>query len=1002
MRIRPLLLSSAAAITVLLGSSFTPSSALAQKGGVLSPSSQWVVTKAGDQSGGAGTYCALARRFQSGAVLTVARNQAGESSLAVDFRSRQFNESRSIPVTLDPGAGQQRDYEIVPASDKALVVRMGADVAFFDALEKTGYLRAEIEGRSYNFDLADIEQGQGQLSACVANLVMPAAGEEEAASGDAYREEINALRRQVEALRQQNDGLRQAAQEGAASFSNDPEQDKALEALKAENARLKEVVQDYSSGDAHDKERIAALETRAQALEAENRALSGDIERSRSDTQAHFEMEMQRYQDENAALKGRLDEKSEEEGARLTSLQDDLEVSRRDNEALKARLEAAQAQLTAIQQAKKVPNDEHAEVDQEKTDQMIAVLDQKVTALDFANQRLIEDVTSAKIAVQDSEAALQALQAEKDRLAAALDDANRALESARSDKAQALEKVAAATDTAFSLEESAAQIEAAQLEVEQVRAERLKADEVAQAASQRVEELEKELERAQRENEALAAQRATLEAEKKQALAGQADDVAALKADHERLQADMAEKLLAFDQEKGELETVLTVLRQDNETLREENSGLRAALANQEVAAQQALDRLEALNAAEGGPEFEVQAMGESSPAETETLRQENLRLKADAEALEERLRSADIEKQKEMQDLARQYIRVKRLYEDSLAGQTVPKAASVNPDDTGKAGAFETKKVSATVSTLSGEPVAVSLQPVPEDTLEIKIADNDEIALTDAQRFEEGMKIHRAEVVPLLAEETKQSGLSSVGQQAQDMIAENRGDAAPATYAILPEGLVPLEEEIGEAGDADPHTEAIARVTDDISAAAIDREVNGEAFFGSAAHAVEQHPLPPSSMGEGLYRPSFALDEFLDQAQFVRPARLDVVQAASGPTILAYQWQEDKIFASAEQKPLPDAQAFDRFVMDYLQRTQARCPSANFAILPDDTAQRGDVRVDSYEVACVGSGVSSSASLLFFNKNGTFTAMAHEAPTENMEEAMALRDRLFKAITES
>ena len=85
----------------------------------------------------------------------------------------------------------------------------------------------------------------------------------------------------------------------------------------------------------------------------------------------------------------------------------------------------------------------------------------------------------------------------------------------------------------------------------------------------------------------------------------------------------------------------------------------------------------------------------------------------------------------------------------------------------------------------------------------------------------------------------------------------------------------------------------------------------------------------------------------------------------------------------------------------EYLEKTEQRC-KGEFAIMPDNSVQQGDTRIDSYEIACVGGSVSSAAALIFYNNGGTFTAVAHEAPAENMDAAMNLRDRLIQTLSGS
>ena len=142
------------------------------------------------------------------------------------------------------------------------------------------------------------------------------------------------------------------------------------------------------------------------------------------------------------------------------------------------------------------------------------------------------------------------------------------------------------------------------------------------------------------------------------------------------------------------------------------------------------------------------------------------------------------------------------------------------------------------------------------------------------------------------------------------------------------------------------------------------------------------------------LYVPRFSIDQVIDT-----DARL--VDGVSNDQRLVYQWKEDNIFASAEQKPLDRIYQFDDLVLEYLQRTEDRC-GGDFAIVPDRSEEFGPVRFDRYDVACVGSGVNSSAALLFFNKEGTFNILAHEAPSEKLLEAISLREDVIRKVTGS
>ena len=231
MRIKPLLVSTAFISTLFATTALAPD-ALAQKGAVYTPQTDWAITKVE----GANGYCALARRFDRNTILTIARNKMSEASLALDFQRPKFQVGQTVHVVLDPGAGQQRSYDASPASANAFVLRLGQDAPFFGALKKTGYLRAEIAGKSYSFNLADIDAGQDDLSACVVSMTQPAAGDVDITPaptfGGSKAARTRALESENETLRLKLASVKSAdAIPSAASNQN-------VARLQAENARL--------------------------------------------------------------------------------------------------------------------------------------------------------------------------------------------------------------------------------------------------------------------------------------------------------------------------------------------------------------------------------------------------------------------------------------------------------------------------------------------------------------------------------------------------------------------------------------------------------------------------------------------------------------------------------------------------------------------------------------------------------------------------------------------
>ncbi|MEM7618238.1 MAG: hypothetical protein AAF244_02525, partial [Pseudomonadota bacterium] len=153
---------SALAFTIMF-----PNSMHAQEVAALKPTSGWNLKSDADPKSG---YCALSRAFDEDVVLTLGRNQAEEYSLAIDFQKAKLDPDKAYPVTLQPGPSQIRAYEMMPASARAMVVRLGYDEGFFKALEASKVLKAEVNNVKYNFQVSDIANGQAQLNKCMAKI----------------------------------------------------------------------------------------------------------------------------------------------------------------------------------------------------------------------------------------------------------------------------------------------------------------------------------------------------------------------------------------------------------------------------------------------------------------------------------------------------------------------------------------------------------------------------------------------------------------------------------------------------------------------------------------------------------------------------------------------------------------------------------------------------------------------------------------------------------------
>jgi hypothetical protein len=145
---------------------------------VLQPEGSWAVSKIAGQGGVENAYCALARKFSDDIILTMASNRGGETSVAIDFQKDNLAKGENYKVTMRPGPGVERSYDVPAVSGKALVVRMGQDKAFQDALMQSGNLGVSVAGQDYTFAMPDIDNGRSDVEGCLAALAQPAAGDE--------------------------------------------------------------------------------------------------------------------------------------------------------------------------------------------------------------------------------------------------------------------------------------------------------------------------------------------------------------------------------------------------------------------------------------------------------------------------------------------------------------------------------------------------------------------------------------------------------------------------------------------------------------------------------------------------------------------------------------------------------------------------------------------------------------------------------------------------------
>jgi hypothetical protein len=149
----------------------------------MNPKGPWSIAKIDRTAKGANSYCTLSRKYDGDVVLSLGRSQTEEYSLAIDFQKPVFEAGKAVKITLQPGPGQIRAYDMMPTSEKAIVIRLGWDTGFFDALNQSQQIKAKIGDKSYTFSVPEIAKGQTDLRNCMEELKTAGKGGALAASG---------------------------------------------------------------------------------------------------------------------------------------------------------------------------------------------------------------------------------------------------------------------------------------------------------------------------------------------------------------------------------------------------------------------------------------------------------------------------------------------------------------------------------------------------------------------------------------------------------------------------------------------------------------------------------------------------------------------------------------------------------------------------------------------------------------------------------------------------
>ena len=1083
---------SAAIIGLVGASGVAIQPALAQKGVALQPSTQWAINKVETSSDGNG-YCAVARRFRPNTILTFARNASNEASFALDFQQPRFRQAQGMEVMLDPGAGQQRAFEVFPVSNQAFVIRLGQDEEFFEALGQTGFLRVAFGDKAYHFDLSDIDTGQAKLATCVASTEGPAVAEDEYypevdqasvedssedSSGDLVEDkEFERVRRQLAKLQDDNRRMTSGIIEAkAGSETGSPEINSdqlsgRLSMLEQENDELKSKLRNVRRGDKEslrskkDIETISRLETEnLQLTAALETAQAGDIQGEVLNDQV-AELQVQNEQLRNGEVA--VDSSGVDPNDILSLIQE--------NERLKEQLTLKNA-------------------DADRGDTLRSIIDN----LEKENEALKTGATAESEKLRaESTKQIEKLQQENKRLQSAV-EASQITGDAGFIVKELKGKVEALSENVEEKERKIVEMSKLTTEVELLKAtnEELEKQliESALRAPVHARGITHKIAALETQNDSLLQK---IQSESEETAAADAESIEALKAENEKLKQTIAEGQTLVEENKklqGELETLrkeneelkakaaaepggggdlaaeLQKAKDDNETLRtqlqQKENEMRELTALKEEVTQLRAENEKLRNTPPvetthspipgGAPNPEVDLL----TRENETLRQQiaNTNVAAkDTEIAELKAKLQEQEAKAASADEA-----VKKAEESAKAARDEAKAAKKKAEEQKAAQAkidADAKAATAVTAPAPGEVVsatlpadellaapdgaaAVSPPPAPPENVEIKsqpFGSSAEIEqemirlenkLSEAKASGDQMEIQQAarnymNLKSRLSASQELAHASAVaapnGDQAQDLLAfDGSGQAQVANVAQPMNEAQMQEQELKVSASEDPFADM--KVQDDfqgyesvrggqVKEQSAEQQAAAQNMRPEGQVALQQAPAPSSAeWGQatsanantashgGVYQPATGVPQILERADIVPTQAVKVVPSASGGDKVAYQWKANKVYGSAVQQPLTDPSRFDSKVQEYLAQTKKRC-GEDFAAVADGSSNQNGTRIDTYEIACVGKGVSSSASLIFVNKEGTFTVLAHEAPAEELENAMDIRDRLVETL---
>lgn len=932
---------------------------------IFQPSTGWAVSRIASDSGKA-PFCAMARKFSDNVILTFARNAKNEVSIAVDFQRDALDTSQTYFTVLKPGYSQDRAFNVHPVSSKAMVVRMGSDKDFMEALLRSERLNMDVDGDQYSFAIPGLTGGLHDVEECLSSIVEPPSPTQVEPSQQANAEDpqpdpavqnlrveneklkndldrsrksfqdtvgaqasasgaVTELNAKVLLLEAQNDDLRrQVALATAAKVAPDAQ----LAALRTENSELKQ--------------KIVAADSKAQAQLATLTGENVSLKQKLSTPDPALQQQIASLQDENTRLKTKAETPDPSIKAELASLATE-------NGQLKQELTSLRDHVTTM--ASIPPAVEG------KDQATIARLTARIDTLQSENTSLSQTLTKIKAdgvndgkivtlaQVRSAEAQLAAVTADRDRLARQIDDYRTGNE----------DKLLKMAGNNWDLQQATQRYTEAQREIErlghQIENDRAKYEKDKKeieytlfdpriASQEQIAKLTEAENNLKKSKDALAKRDAELAALNKD----YDQKIANLKKDADTKQAQLASAQNEMEMMRKQYETRLASASADKSQLNDIKSKLAAKEHEIGVMTAQSLAASADLNKQQSDARH--------------ALAEKDKQLGSARAAVNTMEDKADAQRKKAQASLSSGQGAMGPQRPPAKDGATAAsEVAAIGPaagpsDVSATPSALGAPEPLEKAETVGGNPVTVAQAPATPrpETVQIAWRQQDRQVSVSQPDPSEAQKMETVERVPLAL-------------------------PPPSSLKVLPA----------------PESSALAAISPD----------NAAAPARSIPVVSDPDSLLSQKADVKFIGPS-ELQGMLSGAGVKLSKDVQKVSKASGPQSLALTWETGALFGSAEEKVLDNSKQFDAYVQDYIDKTKGRC-DGEFAAVPGAKKNEGDVQSSGYEIACIsGNGKGASAALLFYARDGVFTAFAHEAGVDGMEQAMDVRDRLASSLHSS